>query len=83
VGVLAAALPALAAAQTVIRRGGEFVVNSYTYGTQRRVDVASSASGAFVTVQLQSSAGSCFTATYQSDVTTNGGGEFRARPDAP
>ena len=43
-GILTAALPALAA-DTVIRRGGEFVVNSQTYGNQRRVDVASSAAG--------------------------------------
>ena len=49
VGILAAALPALAA-DTVIRRGGEFVVNSQTYGNQRRVDVASSAAGEFVVV---------------------------------
>ncbi len=50
VAVAAAMLPALASGQTVIRRGGEFVVNSYTYGNQRRVDVASSASGEFVVV---------------------------------
>ena len=49
VGVLAAALPALAV-DTVIRRGGEFVVNSQTDGNQRRVDVASSAAGEFVVV---------------------------------
>jgi len=36
-----------------------------------------------VTVQLQSSAGSCFTATYQNAIKANGGGQFRARPDAP
>jgi hypothetical protein len=48
-GVLATALPALAV-DTVIRRGGEFVVNSRTYGAQRRVDVASSAAGEFVVV---------------------------------
>jgi hypothetical protein len=36
-----------------------------------------------VTVQLQSSAGACFTATYQSAIKTNGGGQFRAKPDAP
>jgi hypothetical protein len=49
IGVLAAALPALAV-DTVIRRGGEFVVNSKTYGNQRRVDVGSSAAGEFVVV---------------------------------
>jgi hypothetical protein len=36
-----------------------------------------------VTVQLQSSAGSCFTATYQNAIKANGGGQFSARPDAP
>ena len=49
VGVLAAASPALAV-DTVVRRGGEFVVNSQTYGNQRRVDVASSSAGEFVVV---------------------------------
>jgi hypothetical protein len=49
IGVLAAALPALAV-DTVIRRGGEFVVNAQTYGNQRRVDVASTAAGEFVVV---------------------------------
>jgi hypothetical protein len=46
---LATALPALASAE-IVRRGAEFLVNTYTYGTQRRVDVASSASGQFVVV---------------------------------
>jgi hypothetical protein len=32
---------------------------------------------------MQSSAGECFTATYQSQIAKNGGGQFRARPDAP
>jgi hypothetical protein len=36
-----------------------------------------------VTVQLQSSAGSCFTATYQSAIKVNGAGQFRGKPDAP
>jgi hypothetical protein len=40
----------LAFAQSPVRRGNEFVVNSYTYGAQRRVDVASNAAGQFVVV---------------------------------
>ena len=36
-----------------------------------------------VTVQLQSSAGECFTARYQNQITKNGAGQFRARPDVP
>ena len=36
-----------------------------------------------VTVQLQSSDGACFTSTYQNDIKTNAGGQFRARPDLP
>jgi hypothetical protein len=33
-----------------VRRGGEFIVNTYTIGIQRRVDVASNAAGQFVVV---------------------------------
>jgi hypothetical protein len=48
--MLLATLPGLTWGQSVVRRGGEFVINSFTYGTQRRVDVASAPSGEFVVV---------------------------------
>src|SRR5262245_40314735 len=47
---LTAMLPGLAWGQSVVRRGSESVVNSFKYGTQRRVDVASNSSGEFVVV---------------------------------